>query len=317
MMKFTLPQSDTYSYICVSDIHLKEKAPKRTDGETFLDTCFRKLQFVFDTARERKADAVLCSGDIIDSPRWTYNIFQRFAKFLKDNEDVMFITTLGNHDVPGGNVKDYRSTYWGLLEDLGLLYILVNGDCVSGICGLEWKGEFTEKYAMRLNVHSNADRLEDHDENARIALVHAPIGDDATPTGYSVNQLSLLGKVKYLYGDIHTGFPITHFEEGAIAFNPGAMVRLNRNEVDRVPMCAWVTDKHIEYIEIPYEKDVFIEKEDNDHRIYAQAFASEYNKGVDKMQNRKPEDIIAEVWKTTEFERPVLNRTLEEYDKLK
>jgi DNA repair exonuclease SbcCD nuclease subunit len=108
-------------FVLAGDLHLTDRRPRfRTDAD-YLGTALGKLKFLLDLAtRVAKEDGESCPGlmqpgDLVDSPRASYEVVTRLVKLLTPT-NVHIYTTLGQHDTHFHNLS-LVNTPAGLLNE--------------------------------------------------------------------------------------------------------------------------------------------------------------------------------------------------------
>jgi len=85
-------------FLITGDWHLTDKKPEnRIDN--YVESCFRKLRFIFNIARENKVSTILQPGDFTDSPFMSYTLLIRSINFLNEYSDIDVFSCFGQHDL--------------------------------------------------------------------------------------------------------------------------------------------------------------------------------------------------------------------------
>jgi len=103
-------------FIYVTDLHIRIKRPANRIGD-YVGDLISKLTEVASLAIKYEAKAVLCGGDVFDSPNASgaaQNIFIDFLEMLERN-DIDFYTAAGNHDIEGHNIKSLANCSLGVI----------------------------------------------------------------------------------------------------------------------------------------------------------------------------------------------------------
>jgi len=109
--------------LCLGDLHLRVKGP-RIRVDSYFDTQFRKLKFIFDTFYKKKCDYILQPGDFFDSPDASYYLTNSLLELiLKFNILGRILCVLGQHDMHYRALK-VDNTPLGIFQTLGLIRIL-------------------------------------------------------------------------------------------------------------------------------------------------------------------------------------------------
>lgn len=121
-------------FILFSDIHVH--AHKKSQDR--LRDCIEALEWVFQTAEERKVDALLFGGDLLHDRQkidsLTYNqIFNVLEKY--QNKKFHTYLLLGNHDLWYATSLSVSSVRpFGALKN----YTVIDRTCAKDICGVNW-----------------------------------------------------------------------------------------------------------------------------------------------------------------------------------
>jgi len=243
--------------VTFTDSHIRMSAPVGRIEKNWLDVCLGQFEQVLAIAKREEADAVLCSGDLGDSPKWAPEALVRFMD-LVSQYGIPIITTLGQHDVYGHNIDTWTYTGVGVLAaadamaKTGLFTVLRNGD-------YELIGDDIAVYGFAFEEDTTKDLLsgrwqspKEHKPRVRIGLVHASVGAEAGYGWEGIADQCVRGLHIAQFGDIHEGFDIFERENEAQSFSPGSLVRSSRNDIGRTPLCA-IIDVTAEGWTIAYE----------------------------------------------------------------
>ncbi len=232
-------------FLLLSDVHATTKTPiGRKDN--ILETFKKKIDFIFDLAKERDAH-ILQAGDLFDKPRDWYLLLY-FMRKLK-NSDIKIHTIYGQHDMYMYSNVGSTPTTLGILSRAGYLKILTKKPTVIGktyIKGASW---------------GNPIPLANRKARTNILVMHYPISKkDLYPGHDFTSPLHFIKKHAWwdliLVGDIHR-----HFIEKTKAttmINTGPMLRLEASEynMEHKP-CAYIFDDEyltVEKVTIPHEE---------------------------------------------------------------
>lgn len=247
--------------LTLTDPHIRVTKPDgRTDAD-WLDVCLGQMEQAFAIAKRTECDAILCSGDLGDSPNWSPRAMVGFIKILKDY-NIPFITTLGQHDVFGHNIDTWQNTSVGVLAEAGLIRVLRRGEYVL-------IGEEIGVYGFAFGEDETTELLkgtwrapESQQNRFKIALVHAQVGPSESMGWASIAHQNIRNVDLASFGDIHCGFEPYTFKGGAMAYSTGSLTRSSRADMGRMPMVAVisVTDEwSMDFEDVPdgSDDDVF------------------------------------------------------------
>lgn len=255
------------TFVTFTDPHIRMKTPQSRTDTNWLEQCLGQVEAVFALANREKARAVLCSGDLGDSPAWSDLAVGGLYDILNNYKHIPFITTVGQHDVRGHRIQDWQQSSLGLLSKLtGLVRVLEGGQAIS-------INRKIEIYGFGFNQFETQAFLDGRfefpvDDKFRIALVHASVGAEETMGWKGIGNQNIRGCQIVSFGDIHEGFDLYEFPSGSVAYSTGSLVRTSLSDVGRVPLAAIlrVEDDNsfeIEFHEIPDgdDKVVFFTKD--------------------------------------------------------
>ncbi len=244
--------------LLLSDLHIRSTIPAgRIDN--YLETQWKKLYFIFETAKEQKVDAILQAGDFFDKPDPPLWLINQLLWLIKSSNIKIYVVC-GQHDLYMRN-QDISRTAFGLLDTLGLINDVGRtkpfeiSDCYVFGCSFgdkidgDWEGLKVNKF--------------------NILIIHDMIGDKPLYPGHDITNAGefLRNNSDYkiiLCGDYHYPFRIKS-KDGRYIVNTGAMMRMSRDERDmyRIPHF-WIVDMDVmewKKYEYPIEsvKEVFSE----------------------------------------------------------
>jgi DNA repair exonuclease SbcCD nuclease subunit len=227
---------------CVGDIHLREDAPIcRTD--TFFETQLEKLVEINRIANE---NYVLCPGDVFHKWKTSPRLLNAAINFLPYH----FITTYGNHDLPGHNIERKNESGLGVLASA---YPNDGNSPINVLC---------ENNSLHILPHIRIDSYpfgcdlknsrefyftkEDTSIKIRIALVHKFIyikkEDHHVQDGVTDTELfgTLKGYDLIVIGDNHTPGTFTYGKSTII--NSGSLTRQRASETHEPRIYEWDTE---------------------------------------------------------------------------
>lgn len=240
--------------VYITDLHFREVAPTTRLDKDFLGTQLDKLDAVFQYCEKQDCDTLLCGGDIGHAWKWSSPMLSRVSSCIQRYPHIKMVSTIGNHDLCGGNHNLLASTGIHILSRITNNFILLNEDSTFVLDNIRVisyphnSSKTTELLAGKAGPALDKTFL-------NIGLVHAPVGQEsfqdfqiaARSLNISKDTLDIA-----LFGDIHTGFDVTQSTGGAILANPGAMTRLSRSEINRTPSLALI-DISTDSINISYK----------------------------------------------------------------
>lgn len=237
----------TFKAIITGDWHFRGTNPRaRTDN--FQEALIEKLLEVFQLARLHKADAIICPGDILDSPNTAWGTVSALIRVIKA-APCPILTIHGNHDIWSGNPGSKYRTPYGLLSSTGFLWDVEEQEyCEGGSGGNDASGGVVVTgCGFDVNTDTRTDEgaaqfwpeTPDHyfKGTFHIHLVHSMLLDK--PPGFEGMRHTLISQVKtsahvIISGHEHTGFGIIQRDPdadgGTLFINPGALCRLSAHE---------------------------------------------------------------------------------------
>lgn len=255
------------TFVTFTDPHIRMKTPQSRTDTNWLETCLGQVEAVFAIANKEKARAVLCSGDLGDSPAWSDLAVGGLFDILDNYKHIPFITTVGQHDVRGHRIEDWNKSSLGLLSKLtGMVRVLEGGQSVVinrkiEIYGFGFNQPETQAFLAGKYEFPIDDRF-------RIALVHASVGAEESMGWKGIANQNVRGVHVASFGDIHDGFEPHEFASGSVAYSCGSLVRSSMNDVGRTPMACVIKVEDdnaftLDFVEIPDgdDKVVFFTKE--------------------------------------------------------
>jgi hypothetical protein len=230
-------------FLCLSDIHLVAKNPRcRKDDLTKKQ--FEKLDFVFGYA-EKNDCIILQAGDFFDKPR-SFFVLSEFIKLRRQYESVKLFSVFGQHDMLYRTKENTNAYISGLI---GYIDWLDNKTADIGnvaVAGCSWGSDFYK------NTKTD------------VLLIHAPIACKASWPGHDYwDAEKFLVENGYRFvvcGDIHDNKFIIG-RDGKRILNTGPMCRISADLAEHAPgFYVWDSETdEVEWIGIPYEKDVFVQ----------------------------------------------------------
>lgn len=316
-------------FLFVGDPHIRGTNPVHRKGDLREDTK-AKFAEIFTIAKDRKVDAIIYPGDILDSPEIALGVAFDFVDVLSKSPVPQY-TTIGNHDVYGYNTDSYYRTSLRLLERLVPNFHVVykEGDAVTfgnGDVLLTF-----EPYSSKIDIngygYSQPQEFADF-KGTKIHVAHGMLLDHDPPFDrYTKIQDVVTTADIVLTGHDHTGYGVYHRSDGKIFVNPGSLTRLaaSQNEINRPIQVALITvdsfgKKEIELIPITCAKpgeDVLDRTgiEANNKRQYAmEAFAALIKSKTGEAVILNVPQIIETIAKQEQYDPVVVKIALELID---
>jgi hypothetical protein len=291
----------------ITDTHLDRKCPALRTDPDFSSTILGKLEFIFNYARREGCKYIGHCGDLGDNPKWSPSVLRDFIKLRQEFSDIELICTVGQHDVEEKEVSSYSRYTMGVLEQAGLITVLVSGNYIVrdelAIYGFGFgEPETTELLAGRTFPFPETKSL------IKVALIHASVGGEDGPGWTAVSRHNINGFDLACFGDIHTGFKPYRFDSGCYGASGGAIIRQRKDEVDMIPKFINVVIEdgsiaYLDYVVIPClpAEDVFdmrlISKQRKDRAV---AFKAAHLRSKD-IVNETPDLVLRRIGKKTGF----------------
>lgn len=311
-------------FLYLTDTHIRGTSPRsRTDD--YQQTLKQKLTEVKELVQRRKVDIVLHGGDIFDRPNLSPAVVRDFVQLFQQFE-VPIYAVAGNHDMYGHNPSTLDRTMLGLLDALGIIRLLREGQRVP----IEKDGILIQLSGQAF--HYELDRREHgldygvtNEINADycIHMVHGMLVDRSLPEGVAhtlVDQLDLPSAADVLLtGHYHAGFPIQK-NNGKYIVNPGAIARVNNHpsEIARIPQVALMEFSDSIQIElIPLasaeEGEAVLDRTYLEQAAYRQSQLASFVQEIQAVGNFRAldfSDMIEEITRTTDIEPEVKQEAL-------
>lgn len=246
----------------VNDLHLADRPPsKRT--VTYLDDIFAKLAEITQLAKDRRVDAVVCTGDIFhhkSAVRVTHRLTNRVLSWV-DELPCSFIVVPGNHDLSEDRIETVHRQPIGALASLSNVHLLL-----GGVLKPEWSPQVAFvgiPGVSRVSANDFKALKRPEDALSLVVVAHASIVADDRWYPYEVIRARYLAGVAdvILWGHKHvTDEPFRLAEEPGgpetLFVNPGAISRgtLFPDDLNKSPQVALVTvdgvRTEVEYIKL-------------------------------------------------------------------
>jgi len=216
---------------CISDLHMRFLAPeKRLDENFFEEVAVNKFNQLYQIATEHNCQAIIQSGDVVDSSDVSKYVISRMMQVMRNYPDLRMYCCAGQHDVAYRNFAGIKRTSIYLLEAAGLLQIVgLDGQSVH-------LGEGVLLHGLSFEQTSNLPKPVEGKFN--ILVAHATVGDKPLYPGHELpGPKSFIRKQKghqlICLGDIHYAFS-DKFSDCQI-FNTGVMIRKSITEKEQRP----------------------------------------------------------------------------------
>lgn len=224
-------------FIYLTDTHFRATKPQARTDSDYVENCIKDFEEVLIYATKNSITHILHAGDFFNKgyiskdSSGSVALFTKLCKML-NRYNITVITTLGQHDTDNRNQASYLENYLGLMEFMGLVEVLLDGDYrkLDNVNVLGF-GYDCEKLPDALNgtlpdLHKS--------KNATIALFHASCGWKHQGLDYAVEDLDPKFDM-CLFGDIHDFEGEHKFASGGIALAAGSFCQMSVKDIDRVP----------------------------------------------------------------------------------
>jgi len=152
--------------IYFTDSHIKGKNPvNRLDN--YNTSCLAKMNEITEIAKEEKCDAIICGGDIFDTPTVSNTVIDDVVDIIEDAK-IDFYIVPGNHDMTSHN--------WEVSKSSALAHIFRRSDTIKILDVIKSKDCFIKGYKYH---HTIEEELKEnglkHEQSDRftIAVPHA------------------------------------------------------------------------------------------------------------------------------------------------
>lgn len=223
-----------------TDTHIRGTNPQNRK-DNFVDTIFRKLEEVFDIAKENDVDILIHGGDIFDRPDIAPSLVRDFIVLI-DRYSLPIYAVAGNHDMFGQNPVTLNRTMLGLLDGAGIIRLLSPGEKLYFKDGNKKIQLTGQHYFYGLDVDSGKQSYivkKDKDVDVAIHIVHGMLLEKPFFEGMAYTLIEDILDTEAditLSGHYHSGFT-TKCIDNKYFINPGSLVRINNslNELLRMP----------------------------------------------------------------------------------
>lgn len=285
-----------------TDTHIRGTTPKNRK-DIFVDTIEQKLIEINHIIKENNVDFVLHGGDLFDRPDISIAVASRFAMIL-DKIPVPFYLISGNHDIYGHNPETVNRTMLGLLDTLGVVKLIKNGEKII-LKKDNIKVQLTgQPYVYDIDTPDHLDyyllKEKDDDVNYSIHMVHGMLLDRPFIKGI---PYTLIDDIKDTLADItlsghyHAGFKLTNIN-GKYFINPGSLVRITNSlkEIERIPQVVLIDlEKSIIIKEIPLKTalpgEEVLDRKEIENNLFKRERIFEFKQTIDAALDFEKMDI--------------------------
>ena len=229
--------------LILGDVHLRATAPEsRVDD--FMETQYAKVEEALRIARENTCQLVLQPGDLCDHPYLPRYLTSRYIRLLRKSSPL-WLTVLGQHDIPMRNEESLFKTTDYLFESAGVIQILGEGCQYTDAAR-------TNRVCIQGCPYEGKEPEPNPDYDVNILLIHASIGDRPLyPDQELTNPRAFLKQHKFdliVAGDYHYTF--TDVLGDRTIVNAGCIVRKTANVWDKAhEPCVYVWDSDTRELE--------------------------------------------------------------------
>ena len=206
-------------------------SPRKWRSSSYEDDVFAKLEWVRDYAGQFDDAAIIHSGDGFDRPTEPLKTSLRYADWVRSFGNIPFIHAVGQHDVRGYAIETLNECSLGIVQRLG--NALEDWHKVTDETGFEWNIRSLD--CTKEALLNEEDPFEV--QAADIVVPHLSIHPNAYGCVHP-EAIAWSKPVLVLCSHIHSGFPLMKTRRGCTFSAPGALVRLNADEVERQPQIA-------------------------------------------------------------------------------
>lgn len=266
-------------FLYVGDLHQDELVPiHRIDN--FNETRREKIFEILQIAKDNKVNAILHGGDFFNRPKmsnefvtsiietWNNKLipidiqdltFQFQAGNISENEylkeinkykenNIPFISIIGNHDLIGDNIESYPKTSLNVLETSGFLHIVDKDnpiifkekDISVAITGYHYNRELDKSTDKKGYIVDEKVQIDGKNVDYQIHITHGMLTSKSYGKKFAhtvINDIQNLTVADLtINGHDHIGFD-TIFYNNKIFANPGSPFRLSadKKEIARMP----------------------------------------------------------------------------------
>jgi DNA repair exonuclease SbcCD nuclease subunit len=303
--------------VTITDTHIRLTTPAARTDVNWLNTILAKLRWVYSEAETAGAVAVCISGDLGDEASWSPKAIVKTQELFREFQQrgIQTICTIGQHDVYGHKIDEWKYTGLGILESSGVITVLHDGQHVTlskdGVDCVVYGFGFNEEKTLAL-LDGNY-TVENRKGNS-LALIHASIGAEETFGWKSVKNTKIAGIKVASFGDIHQGFEPTILPTGTLCYSTGALVRSSSADIGRVPFMGVLEFRkggvELEFIEVPCTKDTDAFKPEYfDNKTDTEGISDEFVailKNIRETTDESAKSRIARIGKTLGYSESVI-----------
>jgi len=215
--------------LCTGDWHIREKRPRSRTDESYVDTIFEKLDFIFRMSREYNA-RILQAGDVVDSVDCSFKLLGRLYTTLSNRSGGDVYHCLGQHDLYYHSLANYeKSPVFFLNEAIADFQLLLNDNA-------EYLGKNASVYSASFG-ESIPNIPREGDFNILVThrmVIDSKLWHDQTDYEYGPNLLKENKFDLIVCGDNHQQF-VHRLKDGRTLINPGSLMRSSTSQIDHEP----------------------------------------------------------------------------------
>lgn len=214
------------NFIVTGDWHIKGINP-RNRIDDYMAAFEEKMREVFKLAKEYDAQAIICPGDVFDSPDVANGVLLRVYRLLQEAPCLVLVAS-GNHCIYGYNIDTLERTSLNLLQML-LPKFRVNSRTPFWDDQVQVETTF-QPYTSKVDIEGwgySYTKGQYSDHAVKIHVVHGMLLDHVPPfERYSLVQNVETNADVVITGHDHTGYGIYQRADGKLFINPGALMRI-------------------------------------------------------------------------------------------
>lgn len=236
-------------FLIIGDVHFRGANP-RARLDNYTEAISRKLHEAFNLSWQHNAAAIICPGDLLDSPATGWSTVAELAEILQ-GAPCPFLCINGNHDIYAGNPGSKYRTPFGFLARLGIIQDIAEKPFESGDMlnvAITGHGFNIETDTELGKGQFNHPQYIEECAGFSIHVVHSMLMDHSP--GFDMRH-TLISQVEttaqvVISGHLHTGFGSSYIhrrDDGVLFINPGALCRLSAHpaEIERTVQVALLT----------------------------------------------------------------------------
>lgn len=308
----------------LTDTHIRGTSP-RSRVDDYPQTIKEKLIEIQKIIQHQQVDVVLHGGDVFDRPNLSPAVVRDFVQLFQQFE-VPIYAVAGNHDMYGHNPATLNRTMLGLLDTLGIVRLLKEGDRIlieKEGCKVQLSGQAFHYKLDQRDIELDYYVTNDTDADYCIHMVHGMLVDRHFPEGVAYTSLEQLDASRLadivFTGHYHAGFPIQK-QNGKYIINPGALARVNNHssEINRIPQVVLIDLKEkiqIQLLKLSSAKpgETVLDRTYIEQAAYRQGQLASFMQEIQAVGNFRAMDvteIIEEISRLEEIEPEVKQEAL-------